>query len=197
MHTSLMLYIKNQWIYQIFTSRDGDCVVPCARWSMVLPIQCSDEKCHVAYHVLCARKLGLYLDYKSKQSYCWKHTPASHQAHGKSAKSKILGHQMDSMLTSDSEDIDIISEKPALSSNTKSLAMPSSPPHAMVTIEDIPPLHIARRPSRPRLPNVIPKIIIDELLREEQFKSIVNRELLCKLARYWSLKREARRGCPS
>ena len=76
------------------------------------PIQCSDEKCHVAYHVLCARKLGLYLDYKSKQSYCWKHTPASHQAAVKGAIRRMRSRQGGSMLTSDSEDIDIISEEP-------------------------------------------------------------------------------------
>ena len=51
-----------------------------------------------------------------------------------------------------------------------------------MTIGDVPPLHIARRPSRPRLRNVIPKIIIDELMREEQFRGVVTRELLCKLA---------------
>ena len=157
------------------------------------PVQCSDEKCHVAYHVLCARKLGLYLDYKNKQSYCWRHTPASHQAAVRGAMSRVKDHQ-GPMITSDSEDIDIISEDPE--PPIKTFSTLSSPPRAMVVIGDVAPLHLSRRPSRPRLRNVIPKIIIDDLMREERFKNILNRELLCKLAKYWSLKREARRGTP-
>lgn len=158
------------------------------------PLQCSNEKCHVAYHVLCARKLGLYLDYKSKQSYCWKHTPSGHQAAVRAAISKVKDHRGSSMITSDSEDIDIISEEPEPPS--RSFTTPSSPLRAMVVIGDVPPLHVPRRPSRPRLRNVIPKIIIDDLMKEEQFRGIISRELLCKIARYWSLKREARRGTP-
>ena len=120
-------------------------------------------------------------------------TTASYQAAVKGAMSRIRDHQ-NLMLTSDSEDIDTSLEGPE--PPMRSLTTPSSPPHAMVKIGEFPPLHVSRRLSRPRLRNVLPKIIIDDMMEEEQFRDMLDRELLCKLAKYWSLKREARRGTP-
>lgn len=47
----------------------------CSLKNVGAPIQCSARNCNFSYHVTCAQKANLYMDYTNKKSYCPKHGP--------------------------------------------------------------------------------------------------------------------------
>ena len=176
------------------------------RISAGAPIQCSFGNCSCSYHPLCARKLGLYLDYRTRESFCWRHTPASHQARvdasmrrarvngGEDGNANESGSSSTACTSNENSDVDIISDAPE-PQQTRPLQN-GTPNHVLVRIGNVPPLHVIRRTSKPRLRPVAPKVIIDSIAANRLLSKAVPRALLCHIARYWSCKREARRGTP-
>lgn len=141
------------------------------------PMQCGHESCAVAFHPLCARAAGWFLDYGRSEGWCGKHQPMMHQ-------------QL--------QEIDVVSDKPLppvispAASNLEGKKFHGSWPK--IVIEACPPLHSTR--SKSTNSKSVSFIIPQKILGEAQKTFSLRRDLLAKMARYWSLKRQARRGIP-
>lgn len=152
------------------------------------PIQCSSKMCHVAFHPMCARDAGWAVDYTNQRSYCCKHAPE------------------------ESESVNIVdtaAEEPKLklrltiSANTGNPALsPTKSKYPNVFIGDTCPLHVTRGGEKLRIPAFAPKIVIDQIVSNDSvfmtadIPESFRCRIVSKIAKYWQLKRESRRGTP-
>lgn len=159
------------------------------------PTQCSSKLCSVAFHPICARQAGWPVSFAKREIFCNKHANST-DATG----SDTEGATVDGQLL-----------KPDLAANGSpqlgaSLGRPRSPSVAssqgqngakypLVEICDCPPLHHARGVGeKRRMETIAPRVLIDHVMQNSG--KGVERGVVEAVARYWSLKREARRGTP-
>ena len=190
--------------------------VPANRWKlgcyiceqkMGASIQCSHKSCYQPFHPTCARRSQLYLKMKSNlganslmdqsqlRAYCDKHVPADwglehNTEHATEAAKKHYKHTLKGQKWADSR--------------ASALALVSSQPFSEAA-DDFDPTRVrlkitnksARRavwrmPSgAPVIPEVILKSIEGSLTR---FNVRRKKEYIAEACKYWTLKREARRG---
>lgn len=165
----------------------------CTDQNSGFPIQCSSKMCHVAFHAMCARSAGWKLEYSTQKAYCPKHVN-------------------ESVLTNEGETIeggkDVIN---TYNSNNNSLnnshshshdLLPLSPTKSkfpLVVIGSECPLHVARA-EKLRLGTFAPNVLIKQICANEAvFRAsalplTMRSGVVSRVARYWVLKREARRG---
>ncbi|KAK8843325.1 hypothetical protein IAR55_006980 [Kwoniella newhampshirensis] len=160
---------KNRWklVCSLCRERQGAC------------IQCDNKNCFTAFHVTCARQVGLLQSMKSLntdgvlKAYCSKHLPAGTPAYEDSETASNFSS----------------SEPPT----TKKERHTSGPIIIPVTKKSAQAHSKSFRPGPP----IVPKIIVDKLLEYVAKIAIRKRHpFVERLCRYWSLKREARRGAP-
>ncbi|KAJ3100978.1 nuA3 HAT complex component nto1 [Phlyctochytrium planicorne] len=180
-------------------------------------IQCSSKSCYVAYHVTCARKVKLYMKMRvhsgaeevTMRSFCDRHCPKEHRDKYdiekdiltfrqsiENSKSKALDHR------SDDEDHDdgFAGEK----RRSKKIGKRSFTSRRIVDSDDdespqtIPASRSARAhqshyaPQAPIMDYAVVKKIANSI------KALIRKKLVFveQVCRYWSLKRESRRGAP-
>ncbi|OXG22935.1 NuA3 HAT complex component NTO1 [Cryptococcus neoformans Ze90-1] len=189
-------------------------LVPKGRWKLVCSlckervgacIQCENRNCFTAFHVTCARQLGLLQSMKSLttdgtlHAYCHKHMP--------------LDESNDQEVEDDEEEDGSWEEFPhnhhahsKTKSKTQSSKSRTSKSH---------PTPTAKRPAQPLVipvtkksaqahsksfrpgPPIVPKMIVNRILEYVGKVQLRKKpQVVEKICRYWSLKREARRGAP-
>lgn len=160
------------------------------------PIQCASKLCHVAFHPMCARAAGWYLQYSSQKAYCSKHSPENVNI-------------MDCTPTEGNE-VDVHSSSSGIKlrlnlsgSNSSVSAAPLSPTKnkfPSVLIGENCPLHVTRSGEKLRIPTYAPKVLIEHICKDERvFKNCeipftLRFHVIKKISKYWALKREHRRG---
>ncbi|WWD21160.1 hypothetical protein CI109_105643 [Kwoniella shandongensis] len=161
---------KNRWklVCSLCRERHGAC------------IQCDNKNCFTAFHVTCARQVGLLQSMKSLstdgvlKAYCLKHLPADAREYDDSETASNFSS----------------SEPPP---TTKKERRPSGPIIIPVTKKSAQAHSKSFRPGPP----IVPKVIVNKLLEYVAKIAIRKRHpFVERLCRYWSLKREARRGAP-
>lgn len=188
--------------------------VPASRWrlhcyicrqDMGASIQCSDGRCYEAFHLTCARQAGLYLRMKTGggqntlmepsqlRAYCHRHTPAEwkREHHTDKAFEEATKHfkiHFQGQIWADS--------RTAALSICDSQEIPSTEKGVIrVTLTNRKGQKqkpIWRLPSgAPVVPEVILKSIEDSLVR---FLVQKKKDYVAEVCKYWTLKREARRG---
>lgn len=173
---------------------DGVESIPKNRWKLTCSlcrekvgacIQCADRSCFVAFHVTCARQHGLLMSMKSLntdgvlKAYCDKHLP--YDAHRVEDEDDV-----DSSYTENGG-----SRRARPKPSQKRAA--SQPRVTSVTTKSARAHAKSYRPGPP----IVPRMIVNKL--EEYVARIAIRKrhpFIERLCRYWSLKREARRGAP-
>lgn len=188
--------------------------VPNSRWKlgcyickqdMGASIQCSDGRCYEPFHLTCARQARLYLKMKvgggqntlmetsQLRAYCHKHSPQDWKIEHRTERAfeKAVKHfkqhfqgqiwadsKASALAISDAQDV----------TNTM-----TGPPRLMLTNrKGQKPRNTWRLPSgAPVVPEAILKTIEDALTK---FNVSKKKEFVVELCKYWTLKREARRG---
>ncbi|KIX01665.1 uncharacterized protein Z518_09391 [Rhinocladiella mackenziei CBS 650.93] len=188
--------------------------VPASRWKLVCyickqemgaSIQCSDGRCYEPFHLTCARQAGLYLRMKTGggqntlmepsqlRAYCHKHSPPDwkHEHHTDKAfeeATKYFREHFRGQIWADSR-------ASALAINDTKDTPTTDKGHLKVTLTNRKGQKqktIWRLPSgAPVIPEVILKSIEDSLVR---FSVPKKKEYVSEICKYWTLKREARRG---
>lgn len=155
------------------------------------PIQCSSKTCHVAFHPMCARAAGWTVDYTNQRSFCAKHaTEDPGMNSGDTEERSKLKLRLNFSNSGNGTGI----SAPPLS--------PSKSKYPTVSIGENCPLHVFRGGEKLRIPAMAPKVLIDHIVKNHSVfaSSIVpeafKRVLVIKIAKYWALKREFRRGTP-
>ncbi|ORY33154.1 hypothetical protein BCR39DRAFT_521494 [Naematelia encephala] len=157
---------KNRWklVCSLCRERTGAC------------IQCDNRSCFTAFHVTCARQMGLLQTMKSVLSdgvlraFCVKHLPDGPR---------------------EGYDDDDGSEFGATTQRRRSTHQ--HPANNAVTTKSARAHAKSYRPGPP----IVPRKITDQLFAYVSKISIRKRQpFIERLCRYWSLKREARRGAP-
>nr|XP_019009832.1 NuA3 HAT complex component NTO1 [Kwoniella pini CBS 10737]OCF48613.1 NuA3 HAT complex component NTO1 [Kwoniella pini CBS 10737] len=174
--------------------------VPKSRWKLVCSlcrektgacIQCDNRNCFTAFHVTCARQVGLLSSMKSfnqdgvLKAFCHKHLPADSIEETETASDYSSSY---------SETL------PPKATKTKNKHRRSSQSHHGTTQVIAPTTKKSAQAHsksfRPG-PPIIPRLILDKVL--DYVAKVVMRKrqpFVERLCRYWSLKREARRGAP-
>ena len=188
--------------------------VPTSRWklgcyicnqNMGASIQCSDGRCYEPFHLTCARQAGLYLKMKASgglntlmdpsqlRAYCHKHTPLDwRQEHNtdhafERAKEYFKEHFRGQVWAD--------SRTSALAASDKSDVQQPDKAPIRVTLTNKKGQKqkiIWRLPSgAPVIAEVVLKSIEESLVR---FGVQKKKEYAAEVCKYWTLKREARRG---
>ncbi len=188
--------------------------VPHSRWKlncyickqeMGASIQCSDGRCYEPFHLTCARQAGLFLQMKTGggqntlmeasqlKAYCHKHTPGDwkRQHHTDKAYDEAVKYFKEHF-------------KGQIWADSRASALAIHDTHDMPSTErgqlkmtltnkkGQKPKTIWRLPSgAPVIPEVILKSIEESLVR---FTVQKKKEYVSEICKYWTLKREARRG---
>ncbi|TPX43067.1 hypothetical protein SeLEV6574_g05263 [Synchytrium endobioticum] len=188
-------------------------------------IQCAQKNCYLAYHVTCAQKCKLYMKMKSHnptfddnltKTFCDKHTPREHRegfdveariAELQQVLTPVDGDDENAMvLDQEEEDADTLSRKRRRSRKSKlrrimdddddepepetNISRTAVPSHAAKSAQ----AHSADfTPSAHVLPIYIINVVINEVAKMNIRKK---NHFVEDAARYWSLKRESRRGAP-
>lgn len=183
--------------------------VPKQRWKLICYIcrqkmgaciQCSNKNCYVAFHVTCARRARLYLRMKgtadpaSLKAYCDKHVPTDWRRE----------HDVDHAIM-DAMDYYQYAMRGRRWADSQRVALTAGalPPVADATAEPEPKIMLklgtknANKPAKIvwKLPSGAP--IIPRLLHisiEAALRRYGISEFASDLCKYWTLKREARRG---
>nr|XP_018259176.1 uncharacterized protein I303_08721 [Kwoniella dejecticola CBS 10117]OBR81334.1 hypothetical protein I303_08721 [Kwoniella dejecticola CBS 10117] len=155
---------------------EGVETVPKSRWKLVCSlcrektgacIQCDNRNCFTAFHVTCARQIGLLTSMNSPnhdggmKAFCHKHLPMTQ---------KKIKHRRPSLSNNGHVQVAIPSTKKSAQAHSKSF-----------------------KPGPPIIPRLILNKVLDYVAKVVMRKRQPFVERLC---RYWSLKREARRGAP-
>ncbi|KAK5950964.1 hypothetical protein OHC33_008036 [Knufia fluminis] len=188
--------------------------VPNSRWKlgcyickqdMGASVQCSDGRCYEPFHLTCARQAGLYLKMKigggqntlmdpsQLRAYCHKHSPADWKAEQHTERSfekavKYFKHHFHGQIWADS--------KSSALAITESHG-PQTTEHGLQRLtltnkKGQKPKSIWRLPSgAPVIPELILKTIEEAL---GKFTVPKRKEFVVEICKYWTLKREARRG---
>lgn len=188
--------------------------VPNSRWKlgcyickqdMGASIQCSDGRCYEPFHLTCARQAGLFLkmklgggqnslmDASQLRAFCHKHTPSEWRMEHDTEKAfeKAVKHfksHFQGQIWADSK--------------ASALAMGDTPEGygfekgvqklTLTNKKGQKPKTIWRLPSgAPVIPDVILRSMEEALLR---FSVPKKKEYIGEICKYWTLKREARRG---
>lgn len=189
--------------------------VPNSRWklgcyickqSMGASIQCADSRCYEPFHLTCARQAGLYLKMKigggqntlmdpgQLRAFCHKHSPndwkLEHRTERRFEKAqKYFKHHFAGQIWADSK-----SSALAMTDTTSSF-QPEQGPRLTLTNKKgtaVKAKSIWRLPSgAPVIPEVILRTIEEALYK---FGVVKRKEYVTELCKYWTLKREARRG---
>ncbi|KAK6904299.1 hypothetical protein I203_105109 [Kwoniella mangroviensis CBS 8507] len=173
--------------------------VPKSRWKLVCSlcrektgacIQCDNRNCFTAFHVTCARQAGLLSSMKSfsqdglLKAYCHKHLPAEEREE----------------ISDTASDFSSFSETiPKQTTKTKKKARRSSTANgqAAAVVPTTKKSAQAHSKSFRPGPPIIPRLILDKVLNYVAKVAIRKRQpFVERMCRYWSLKREARRGAP-
>ena len=188
--------------------------VPNSRWKlgcyicrqdMGASVQCSDGRCYEPFHLTCARQAGLYLKMKigggqntlmdstTLRAYCHKHSPADWKAEHNTDRTfekavKHLKHHFHGQIWADSK-----SSALAMTETQDSYGAERGPQRLTLTNKKgTKPKSIWRLPSgAPVIPEVILKTIEEALLK---FGVAKRKDFVTEICKYWTLKREARRG---
>ncbi|KLT46484.1 hypothetical protein CC85DRAFT_281589 [Cutaneotrichosporon oleaginosum] len=174
--------------------------VPKSRWKLVCSlckervgacIQCEKPSCFTAFHVTCARQAGLLMSMKlmgadgQLKAYCDKHLPADWRL-----ASEPDDVDDDSYHESEEDEDDLPSPAPARKRKRKD-SLTTRP--TTITTKSARAHAKSYRPGPP----IVPRMIVNRLLDYVAKVTISKRQLFIeRLCRYWSLKREARRGAP-
>lgn len=186
--------------------------VPPSRWKLLCyicnqamgaGIQCSDGRCYRAFHLTCARKGGLYLRMKTGggqntlmdqsllRSYCHQHSPNDWKADHNTDRAyettvKHCKEHFKGQLWADSRSSALAVETPTMGGEKGPLkvTLTNKKGQKQKTIWKLPS-------GAPVIPEVILKSIEESLVRFSVHKK---KEYVSELCKYWTLKREARRG---
>ncbi|BGP24352.1 bromodomain and PHD finger domain containing protein 3 [Rhodotorula toruloides] len=171
---------------------DGLENIPKSRWKLVCYlcrkrvgacIQCANRQCYTAFHPTCAREYGLELKMKQGsaaggdlRAYCDKHGETTASRSG--------------------------SPFPILSKNRKSNLNPTASTSLLKITLKLPHKQTSKsarayKTSFNSGPPVVPAKIFDRIMQYiAKLKMAGKKEVVNVICRYWSLKREARRGAP-
>ncbi|GAA5870797.1 hypothetical protein JCM1840_006807 [Sporobolomyces johnsonii] len=181
---------------------DGVETIPKSRWKLVCYlckkrvgacIQCANRNCYTAYHVTCAREYGLSLKMKQGtergelRSYCDKHgevqgdyfanSRAASPAPGRLAPKGKAPPPVAASSSTSSDLLKLTFKLPKKSSKSKSAR--------------------AYKKTFTSGPPVVPAFIFEKIMGYiAKIKIVSKKEFVNLVCRYWSLKREARRGAP-
>lgn len=188
--------------------------VPNSRWKlgcyicrqdMGASVQCSDGRCYEPFHLTCARQAGLYLKMKigggqntlmdpsQLRAYCHKHSPADWKSEHRTDKmfdraQKYFKHHFHGQIWADSK-----SSALAMTDAHDSYSAERGPQRITLTNKKGSKVKsIWRLPSgAPVIPEVILRTIEEALVK---FGVPKRKEFVVEVCKYWTLKREARRG---
>ncbi|KAG8929874.1 nuA3 HAT complex component nto1 [Tulasnella sp. 418] len=177
--------------------------IPKSRWKLICSIckdrsgaciQCDVKTCYNAFHVSCARKSKLLMAMKSLpgqeaeiqlKAYCERHLPKQIKELREAASPTPEHEQVHS---------------PASSSSRLPGDSPSSPTHQHSNVNQMSPANKSARAYAARFssgPPLVPNVIVERIMsyigKVTVRKKMMFVPAVCK---YWSLKREARRGAP-
>ncbi|KAI5475586.1 Bromodomain and PHD finger domain containing protein 3 [Pseudohyphozyma bogoriensis] len=163
---------KNRWklVCYLCKKRVGAC------------IQCANRNCFTAFHVTCARERGLELKMKQGtergelRAYCERHSENFVPAEGSPAPN---GNKKKKSVT-------LLSLKRSATGQPLSLKHTASSKSAR-----------AYKKTYTSGPPIVPAYVFDKVLAYAARLKLTNKkEFVSLVCRYWSLKREARRGAP-
>lgn len=188
--------------------------VPHSRWKLVCyicsqamgaSIQCSDGRCFRPFHLTCARQAGLYLQMKSGggqntlmepsqlRAYCHQHSPADWRADHNTDRAhettmRYCKEHFRGQVWADSR-----ASALAINDNVNTPSADKGPLKVTLTNKKGQKQKtIWRLPSgAPVIPETILKSIEEALVR---FTVAKKKEYVSEICKYWTLKREARRG---
>ena len=183
---------------------DGLNRVPKSRWKlncylckkkMGACIQCHKTTCFSAFHVTCARKAGLYMkmkhytqdgeEYTIHKAFCHKHTPSQHRNRGDAEADAIVevgsDHDTSTAVGTSSmwEDHHAAHHADA---STREKKMAQAHKHGFSSMGP-----------------VAPQFVLDQIMQRLDQERIIIRQrqrFIPQVCRYWSLKRQQRRGAP-
>ena len=121
------------------------------------------------------------------KAYCDKHLPVSHvlsHLRTKLSPQADMRHALDSESESEFEDAPKFNKQPRRHSGTRKTAVTTKTARAHAK---------AYRPGPPMVPHIVVNSLLEYVAKVSMRKKQPFVERLC---RYWSLKREARRGAP-
>jgi NuA3 HAT complex component NTO1 len=156
-------------------------------------IQCENKSCFTAFHVTCARQMGLLMSMKlmgadeQMRAYCDKHLPLD----WKTANDDDTDDNDDDYRDSETDD-DSYAQAAATPVPNKRVRK-LSPAFRPVTPKTARAYTKSYRPGPPIVPRLIVNKLLDYVAKVSFHKKKAFVERLC---RFWSLKREARRGAP-
>ncbi|BEI85170.1 hypothetical protein CcaverHIS002_0505710 [Cutaneotrichosporon cavernicola] len=174
--------------------------VPKSRWKLVCSlckervgacIQCEKPSCFTAFHVTCARQAGLLMSMKlmgadgQLKAFCDKHLPADWRL---ASEADDIDDESYHGSEEDSEDAPSPASPRKRKRNDSTTTRPTT-----ITTKSARAHAKSYRPGPP----IVPRMIVNRLVDYVAKVSINKRNLFIeRLCRYWSLKREARRGAP-
>jgi len=188
--------------------------VPPSRWKLLCYIckqemgaciQCSDGRCYEPFHLTCARQAGLYLKMKTGggqntlmepsqlRAYCHKHTPADWRHEHRTDKAfeeatKYFKEHFRGQVWADSRASALAINETQETPNSERGPLKMT----LTNKKGQKPKTIWRLPSgAPVIPEVILKSIEESLVR---FSVQKKKDYVSEVCKYWTLKREARRG---
>ncbi|RXK35381.1 hypothetical protein M231_07371 [Tremella mesenterica] len=182
---------------------DGVETIPKNRWKLTCSlcrekvgacIQCADRSCFVAFHVTCARQHGLLMSNRTHntdellKAYCQKHLPVSFTYDARGSDNE---DDLGSEYTEDDDEDEVEVTRPSRPRKK------SAPPHCRATGPVTTKSARAHTKSYRPGPPIVPRMVVNKI--EEYVAKISirkRRPFLERVCRYWSLKREARRGAP-
>lgn len=200
---------------------EGVETIPKGRWKLVCSIcrikggaciQCDNKSCFTAFHVTCARAHGnlgsmkaLLVDGKLK-AHCNRHMPVSAFFQTRMLQrfpfskrfSECKAERLDGLQGQSEDETSLQPHKKALKSRkpprkTSHLEEASSAAH-VPELAKTARAHARKYTSGPPL---VPAMIVNRLLDYVQKAKLRKlKECIERICRYWSLKREARRGAP-
>ncbi|KAG6017389.1 hypothetical protein E4U43_001482, partial [Claviceps pusilla] len=181
-------------------------------------IQCSNKNCYQAFHVTCARRAKLYLKMKTShgalavldgnmvlKAFCDKHCPLDyskennvHQAarsakkfYKKNMKGRIWADNLAMANVIAAQQRTLVTEVPAHTDMDGTKHLPGGGPD-MRKKSDQPPKNMWKLPSGAP---IIPQAVFDVVEASiQRFPFRKRKDFLSEACRYWTLKREARRG---
>ena len=186
------------------------------RQKMGACIQCGNKNCYIAFHVTCARRSKLFLKMKSThggpasidasvlKAYCDKHVPADwrreHDVDTATADAmEFYRYTMRGRLWADSQQ-SALNMGPTQTIETPAPDLIAEPSNPKLTLNLNPNKRKREQPPKVvwKLPSgapVIPQAVYNSVESSLQRFSIRKRkEFAAEACKYWTLKREARRG---
>ncbi|KAI9789083.1 MAG: nuA3 HAT complex component nto1 [Candelina submexicana] len=189
------------------------------RQKMGACIQCGNKNCFIAFHVTCARRARLFLKMKSThggpanldasvlKAFCDKHVPNEWRKEN-DVDSAIVDaqdfyhHTMRGRVWADSQQsaMAIVQRQQSAAPEPIEADVQSTVPRINLTIGGNKRKRNAPQKTVWRLPSgapVVPQIIYNSVVSSlQRFGVRKRKEFVAEACKYWTLKREARRGAP-